>query len=142
MTTTHRLLWLRCAAALTVATGLVAALAAHPAAGEPWRLLFDLLSLPVDVSPGPFSAATRQSSAVLGGVMVGWGATLFALAGPTFSHARGPVARAVSVGLVLWFVVDSVASVVSGLPGNVALNGLFGFAFAMPLVRLAGGEES
>ena len=128
-----------------IGLGLMAAFAAHPATAEPWRLLSDAVQWPVDGHPAGFSEPTRQVITVLGGVLVGWGATLLWLARGPLGGPDGPsVARAALIGLVAWFVVDSAGSWVSNLPGNIVLN-VLSFAILAPplwmLRRRGSGQE-
>ena len=89
-----------------------------------------------DGQPAGFAPATAQVNAVLGGVMAGWGTMLFLLAGGPMRDGDGRIARAVLAGLVVWFVVDSTFSFVSGIPGNVVLNVGSLAALALPLALL------
>lgn len=135
MTVRHYVRWLQFAAVLTIATGLVAALASHPVTAEPWRWLFDVLTWPVDGSPVGFDRLTYQVNAVLGGVMVGWGCTILLF---TFDRQADPhaIARPILGGLVAWFVIDSSGSLVAEIPGNVVLNLGFLVLFVIPLVGI------
>lgn len=127
---------LRIVCIATIGTGVVAALASHPATAEPWRLLFDALRWPLDGDPADFPTTARQSNAVLGGVLVGWGATLLTLTfGPLQRDVQG-VSRAMLWGLVTWFVVDSAGSLAAELPGNLVLNVTFLGLFLAPILTL------
>ncbi|MBX2801223.1 MAG: hypothetical protein KTR31_26335 [Myxococcales bacterium] len=130
------LAWLRVASAVTLLIGLVAALASHPATAGAWQGLFDLVQWPVDGRPGDFDLVARQLSAVLGGVMVGWGVTLLALTFGPLQAAPRATLRAMLTGLGAWFVVDSTGSMISGLPGNVLLNVGFLALFLGPLLQM------
>lgn len=134
--------WLRAACGLTVVVGAVSAAASHPATDGPWLLLFDLLRWPVDGDPAGFGRDARALSAVLGGVMVGWGALMLTLTlGPLAAEPR-VLARTLVVGVVGWYVVDSTGSLVAGIPGNVVLNTVFLGLFAPPLVVLLRAEPA
>ncbi|MEM9695553.1 MAG: hypothetical protein AAGA56_23615 [Myxococcota bacterium] len=132
-----QLRWLQVTSLFTVLVGVTAAFAAHPATSEPWRFLFDVIRWPVDGSPGPFAPATRFMNAILGGVMVGWGAMMFAMVHPAPEASRQRLARDLGIGLFSWWVVDSSASVIAGLPGNALVNLGYGLHFVPPLVGLA-----
>ncbi len=130
-----RILWLKIASATVIVTGLVSALASFDATAEPWRLLFDLLSWPIDGQPAGFDRDGRALSAVLGGVMAGWGWMLYRLVSGQLASGSRDVLRIMRDGLLVWFVVDSTGSLAAGLPWNVALNVGFLAAFAAPMVR-------
>lgn len=129
-------LWLRAASVVTMVTGAICALAAHPSTERLWLFLFDILKWPLDGNPAVFSAETRAVNAVLGGVMVGWGLLMFLLSGERLITAMPDVPRLLMVSLLAWFMVDSAGSWASGLPGNILLNVGFLVMFMPPLVLL------
>jgi hypothetical protein len=111
-------------------------MASYPATAGVWLWLFDLLKWPLDGNPAAFSDDTRAVNAVLGGTMVGWGVLMYLLVTPQRIHALPEVPRLLLIGLVAWFVVDCIGSILAGLPGNIVLN--FGFLglFVPPLLVL------
>lgn len=133
MTVRTSIIWLRCACVITILTGLISALASYPATDGVWLLLFDVLKWPLDGNPAAFSDDTRAVNAVLGGTMVGWGVLMYLLATPQRIHALPEVPRLLLIGLVAWFVVDCIGSILAGLPGNIVLNIGFLGLFAPPL---------
>ncbi len=120
--------WFRVVCGLVIGTGLLCAGAAHPATAQPWELAMDIVHWPLDDNPGTFVFSTRASSAMLGGVMAGWGAAMFSL--PLSDTTRRPML----VGVLSWFAVDSVASIAAGFTGNVGLNVVFLLLFLPPLL--------
>lgn len=71
--------------------------------------------------------------AVLGAVMIGWGAILlFALFGP-FRRGQQEGWRMIAVSLVAWFVPDTAFSLWSGFWQNAVLNCGLALLFAVPL---------
>mmetsp|Transcript_32703 Transcript_32703/g.61444 ORF Transcript_32703/g.61444 Transcript_32703/m.61444 type:complete len:169 (+) Transcript_32703:73-579(+) len=127
---------LKAAAAITVATGFVAAAASHERGTLLWLLLFDVLKWPLDGNPSGFSAEAFSLNALCGGVMVGWGMTIFLLCGGPLQRAPKSVAQALLGGLLCWFVTDCTGSVVADFPGNVVLNIGFLGMFLVPLTAL------
>jgi len=103
-----------------VGVGLVTALAAHPSSGALFALATDLIFWPLDGSPGALALPTeRVLAAVSGGLMIGWGAMLLSL-------GRGSsTARALLIGGLAWFAIDSAGSLVAGVPLNALGNVLF-----------------
>jgi hypothetical protein len=126
---------LRVGAALMIGFGLVVAMAAAPALQGPARLMIDLLVWPVDGRPAAFSAETRLLAAVVGGVMAGWGATIWALAGAEGTAGAALARRAIVGPAALWFCLDSLGSVVAGAPLNAASNVLFLVLLSLPFLR-------
>ncbi|MFN5059264.1 MAG: hypothetical protein ACK5GU_05015 [Chloroflexota bacterium] len=133
MTVRTSIIWLRCACVITILIGLISALASYPATDGVWLLLFDVLKWPLDGNPAAFSDDTRAVNAVLGGTMVGWGVLMYLLATPQRIHALPEVPRLLLIGLVAWFVVDCIGSILAGLPGNIVLNVSFLVLFVPPL---------
>jgi hypothetical protein len=128
--------WLRIACVVTVFTGVICALASHPATAGAWLFLFDVLRWPLDGDPAFFAADTRAVNAVLGGTMVGWGVLMFLLASRDHMKNNPALPRMMLVALGAWFVVDSVGSFMAELPGNVVLNVAFMGLFVPPLVAI------
>ncbi len=128
--------WLRIACVVTIVTGMLCALASHPATAGTWLFLFDLLSWPLNGDPAFFADDTRAVNAVLGGTMVGWGALMFLLVTPDHMKHNPALPRMLLVALGAWFGVDSVGSLLAELPGNIVLNVGFMVLFIPPLVAI------
>lgn len=129
--------WLKIACILTVLIGLTSWAASTEALGEPWRFLFDLLRWPLDGEPSGFDQDTKAVNAVLGGVLVGWGALMFLLVSSVGQAELRGVARSMLVAVIAWFLVDSSGSLLAGIPGNVVLNVVFLAVLVPPLATLA-----
>ena len=136
MTAQASMIWLRVACGITIVTGLICAIASHPATAGVWLWLFDLLKWPLDGNPAFFADDTRAVNAVLGGTMVGWGVLMYLLATPQRLHALPELPRLLLMGLMAWFVVDSIGSLAAGLLGNLVLNVGFLVLFVPPLLVL------
>lgn len=78
--------------------------------------------------------AARLNMAILGGVMAGWGATIVGLSKPGLTPQN--IGRAIFAGMVVWFVVDSIGSVLTGGWRNVVLNAGF-FVLIAPAAWMA-----
>jgi hypothetical protein len=130
------IIWLKIACVITILTGVICALASHPATDAAWLFLFDLLKWPLDGNPGVFDANTHAVNAVLGGTMVGWGLLMYFLASSTFLLNVPGLPRLMLIALCAWFVVDCTGSLLANLPGNVVLNTGFLVMFVPPLVKL------
>ncbi len=126
--------WYQVACVITMVTGVICALASHPATEGVWLHMFDALKWPLDGDPAMFSADTRAVNAVLGGTMVGWGLLMYLLA-PHITTMVG-LPRILLMALVAWFVVDSTGSLLANMPGNVLLNSIFLGLFVPPLLVL------
>jgi hypothetical protein len=137
----HRtaVLWLQAASLVTIFTGLVSALASHPATAGLWLWLFDALQWPLDGNPAALGPEAYALNGVLGGVMVGWGVLMWLLARGPIQAGQTALARFMLIGIIAWFLVDSSASFAANIPGNVVLNVGFLLMFLPPLIRLQRG---
>ncbi len=134
LTERHLLLWLKTASVVTIIIGLAASFASHPSGEGLWLLLFDILNWPLDGIPAGFDVVSRPLNAVLGGVMIGWGVTMYGLLNPKiFSDG---IRIVLLRGLLAWFVTDSIGSLAAEIPGNVVLNIAFLVMFLPPLLLL------
>lgn len=133
---------LKAASAIVSAFGVIVALSAWPITAAPGDLLADLAFWPLDGMPRIDTPAARLLAAIAGGVMFGWGITLWLVTAyvlPKDPHAAETIVRA---GIVSWFVLDSLASVAAGAPLNAVLNIGFVVLFLWPLAILARPTES
>lgn len=129
----HAQKWLKAAAYLVMGFGLVFALGAHPATDVVPLFFLDLILWPLDGADMETTASMRLLSALSGGVMFGWGVTLWYVAGPVLEANAGLAKRILTAGVVSWFVLDSVGSVIAGAPLNLLGNLVFLLAFMVPL---------
>jgi hypothetical protein len=126
--------WLQIASGVTVIFGVISAMASLPATQAVWLFLFDLLKWPVDGNPGGFDSTARALNAVLGGVMVGWGTLMALLVRSFYKDHDVLLRRLMLIGIAAWFVIDSIGSLLSEIPGNVLLNIGFLIMFLPPLI--------
>jgi hypothetical protein len=71
--------------------------------------------------------------AVLGGVMVGWGVTLFYVTRTLLAEGMRLGWNLVAVSVAAWFLPDTVYSLASGFWQNAVLNAVFLGLFGIPL---------
>lgn len=135
MTQAQTLNWLKAASAIVIAFGLVMTLGAMPATSAPVALLVDLVFWPLDGQQRVSAPETRLLWAISGGILTGWGLLLWQLS--TRLYPRDPrLARSlILTSISVWFVVDSLGSVLAGAPLNAAFNVGFLLLFFIPLWR-------
>jgi hypothetical protein len=124
---------LRLASGVTLVTGLALALAALPVLNFPIRLLADFLIWPVDGAETLAASETRLAFAIGGGVMAGWGLMIWQLAGEPMQRAPGATRATIRTSILVWFLIDSLASVAAGVPLNVLGNVVFLALFLVPM---------
>ena len=92
---------------------------------EPARWTLDLVSWPLDGATTYASPDTRFLSALTGGFLLGWGVTIWLLSSWVYDKAPEAVRRAVLIGVLSWFFLDSAGSIASGNSSNAGFNVLF-----------------
>lgn len=114
--------WLKITAIVIGSFGPIFFLGTMVSTLEPARLTLDLLSWPIDGATTYSSPDTRFLSALTGGFLLGWGVMVWCLSSWVYDHAPEAVRKAVLVGLLSWFVLDSSGSIASGNPSNAVIN--------------------
>lgn len=126
---------LRLGAALVVVFGVVVWLGSNPATVGLPAFFGDLIFWPLD----GFQTSTTQEahllSAIGGGILVGWGLMLWALAGEGLRIAPAFTKRTVLTSVWAWFLVDSVGSILAGAPLNLIGNLVFLGLLTLPFTR-------
>lgn len=123
--------WLDAMCAVVVVFGLVMASGALATTEWPARTLFEWQNQ----GPLPIDRAARVTLGVLGGVMCGWGVTLYAAfrAAHMISDHSTPIWRLIVASIIFWFVVDSSLSIATGFTLNAVMNVGFLLAFVVPI---------
>jgi hypothetical protein len=137
MPVTTAIFWLKSASAvLMIGFGLMFALATHPATAGLATLFLDALIWPLDGAQSFGGQETRIVTAIGGGITVGWGVLIWMVAGHILPENPALGRSILQRSLLAWFVVDSTASILAGVPQNAAANVLFLLAFLYPLWRM------
>lgn len=109
--------------AITIASfGPVFFLGSMAETSEPARWTLDLLSLPLDGVQNYEAPTTRFLSALTGGFLFGWGVCIWFLRKWVYDKAPNEVRKAILVGLISWFLLDSAGSLASGNTSNAFIN--------------------
>lgn len=114
--------WLKITAIVVGSFGLVFFLGTMASTAEPARLTLDLLSWPIDGATTYTAADTRFLGALTGGFLLGWGVMIWLLSTWVYDKAPKGVRKAVLIGIISWFVLDSSGSIASGNPSNALFN--------------------
>ena len=137
MTQTMHKQYLLVSALVVASFGPVFFLGSMPETDGPASWTLDVLSFPLDREQQFDAATTRFLSALTGGFLIGWGVTLWALRRWVYDAAPEGVRKAVLVGFLCWFLVDSAGSIASGNPSNVFFNVLVLLLAVGPLWKKA-----
>jgi hypothetical protein len=125
---------------VTIAVGATASFACHPSTQYLWLKLFDLLTWPLNNSPETFQGEAYILNAVLGGVMIGWGTMMLLLSSEVGKSTK--VRNTFLASLFSWYIIDSVGSGISGVPGNIVLNTTFLIAYLVPLLGISYNQRA
>jgi hypothetical protein len=115
--------------------GLVLAGFGLAATDGPARAMFVLLGNPVADQP---DSHLRFAVGLMGCVTMGWAVTLaaaFRAAWALPAAQAAPIWKLVLMSALVWVVPDSIISVTTGFPMNVASNALLTILLLVPLLR-------
>ena len=125
--------WLMVAAGITSVAGLAFAGLAAVGAAEAINAILEVLYLPGALAASAGEGATFAIG-VMGAVMAGWGATMLIVLADSDTASEPVVWRALTGGLLVWFVVDGIVTIAVGAPGNLVLSAAFVAMFAPALI--------
>ncbi|WP_299610654.1 hypothetical protein [uncultured Tateyamaria sp.] len=114
--------WLRITAVVIASFAPIMFLGSMVSTSAPLQFTVDLLGLPLDGLPRYGDPASRFLAAIMGGLLLGWGATIWCLQAWVYDAAPDGVRRSVVTALCLWFALDSAGSILSGHASNVLFN--------------------
>ena len=133
MTPRSDVFWLRIASAVTMAFGLLFAVAAVPGLSGPAAFFLDLLFWPMDGVQSVAHSETRLLAAIGGGITAGWGYLMWLVATHVLPVNTELAKRLLIPPLMTWFVIDSTFSILAGAPLNAGANVFFLLLFVIPL---------
>jgi hypothetical protein len=114
--------WLKVTAVVVGSFSPVFFLGTMLATSEPARWTLDFLSWPLDGAQTYGSPELRFLSGPTGGFLLGWGVTIWCLSVWVYDSAPEAVRKAVLMGLLAWFILDSAGSIASGTSSNAIFN--------------------
>jgi uncharacterized membrane protein len=130
---------LKFASAVVIGFGLLTALAAWPPLNLPTLWLVDLMFLPFDGQQNLSGLEPRILSAILGGILVGFGVLQWLVVTKLLAREPALARQMILTSMGAWFVVDCTASAIAGAPFNAVMNIPFLMLFVVPLWR--GAEQ-
>ncbi|NCN11489.1 MAG: hypothetical protein GW938_16755 [Leptospira sp.] len=114
--------WLKITAIIVGSFGPIFFLGTMAETLEPARLTLDLLSWPIDGKSTYSHPDTRFLSALTGGFLFGWGVMIWFLSSLVYDKAPEETRKAVLIGILSWFFLDSAGSIASGNASNAIIN--------------------
>ena len=125
--------WLYIWCGLVIIFGLVLAGGGLAATSGAADMLFGVLGGPDDLTWTPH---LRFSVALMGAVTMGWGLTFVAtfMAAHRLGDQAGLIWRLATLGVIVWFVIDSALSVATGFALNAVSNAGLLVGYLIPLL--------
>ncbi|PHR92349.1 MAG: hypothetical protein COA69_08195 [Robiginitomaculum sp.] len=112
------------------------ALAPYTSINFPARFIIDVLDWPIDNTAQPLSKNTQWLSSIGAGLLASLAILLGGIIAPA---AKTGDVRTVRIGfwaILIWYVIDSVGSVASGVASNAVFNTLFAVPLLLPMYGL------
>jgi hypothetical protein len=125
--------WMQGWCSMVGLTGVMFACVAIPGLEGPALLFYDVVYWPVDGQSGWVDGIGFTVS-ILGAVLIGWALTCWTLVAEATRTGSQAAWRGITAALVVWYVIDSSASVATGVPGNAVSNTLFLASFLLPVL--------
>lgn len=124
--------WMQAWCWVVIGVGAMFALAGFPATDIGARLFYDVVYWPID-GASAFDADMRFTVSILGCVMIGWAITLMGLVDAAGLAGR-PAWRSMTAAVLVWYLIDSTLSVLTGVPVNAVSNTGFLLTFLAPVL--------
>ncbi len=105
----------------------------------PARLILDSADWPVDNLFSPLDKETQLLSAIGSGLLAAIAIFLGGIVVPAIREGNRPVIRTTIVAMVVWYIIDGVGSIASGVGSNVIFNSIY---LALVLIPLVGAKKS
>ncbi len=133
---------LRINADIIIGFGMLFALAAIPTVYDWLAVFFDVAHWPFNNAPDQLDPTGRLMIAISGGLTVGLGVMVWAVATEVMPVAPLQGRKVILYSAIGWYVTDSTFSVVAGSPANVVLNLSFLLMMVLPLQRKGSAEAN
>ncbi len=101
------------------------------------EFILDFSSWPLDGKQNYDAPTTVFLSALLGGILLGWGILIWLLSSRIYDKAPEEIRKIVLISLLSWFVIDSLGSIFSGNLNNAIANILLLLVLVGPLWKAA-----
>ncbi len=136
------LLTLKAATIIVIAFGAMCFFGIFNATQFPLVLTADIIFWPPgDALNIQISPESKLLSAILGGVMCGWGVASWIILQKIFPQNPNLARSIILPSILVWFVVDSIASLLGPAPMNAFFNLFFLAPFLIPLLMMEKGNE-
>jgi len=124
MIMTHKMhkIWLKITAISIIAYAILFFFGTIKQMNKAIEVVLDISSWPFDGLQNYDANSTVFLSALLGGILFGWGILIWLLSSRIYDLAPGTTRKIVLISLISWFVIDGLGSIFSGNFNNVIAN--------------------
>jgi len=122
MTNKIHKLWLKITAVSIILYSILFFLGTIQEMNEAVQLVLDISSWPIDKAQNYNANSTVFLSALLGGVLFGWGILIWFLSSKIYDIVPEKTRKIVLFSLLSWFIIDSLGSMFSGNSNNLIAN--------------------
>lgn len=137
MTKKFHKLWLKVTAAAIFGYAFLFSVGAIKMFEEPIRFVLDISCFPLDNIQNYDASTTVFLSAILGGVLAGWGIMIWLMSVWFYDKSPEQVRKTVLIGVLSWFLVDSFGCIISGNGSNAVTNVILLLILVGPLWKTA-----
>ncbi len=109
-------------------------LAPYVSINAPARWLIDLLDWPFGDALATLDRSEKWLSAIGSGLTAGISIMLIGMVAPAVARSDRQVTKVTIWAFVVWYIVDSVGSIASGVPSNAFFNAILLTAILVPLL--------
>jgi hypothetical protein len=104
-----------------------------PALSAPARLFFDVMFWPIDGRPTLSTPDALLATSLLGAILIGWLILMLLIVRDPVLSQEPKLWRYMTIGLVVWCVIDSVASILAGASLNAVSNAVLTAGWVVPV---------
>lgn len=109
-------------------------LAPYESINFPSRLILDSLDWPIDSLSTPLDKNTMLLSAIGAGLLGAIAIFLGGIVAPAIKEGNKSITRTAVVAMIVWYVIDGVGSIASGVASNVVFNSVYLILILIPLL--------
>lgn len=118
------------------------ALAPYPSINLPARLILDISDWPVNNLATPLDRNTQWLSSIAAGILAAVSIFLGGIVVPAIKERNTSTIRIAILAMVVWYIIDGIGSIASGVISNVFFNSVYLMLVLVPLVGVKQAEEN
>ena len=100
----------------------------------PARLILDISDWPLDNYASPLDKNTQWLTAISAGLLAAISVFLGGIVVPAIREENSRIIRTTLLAMIVWFIIDGVGSIASGVTSNVFFNSIYLVLVLIPLL--------